>query len=96
MKEDTATLLSFAETGKSDASDAVLLAYYLGSSISGTGGGVVWSTEGWYGVVGLVLVLLGLSVVVVQVLVTMENKKPNLESPVQCNQHPEAIGKSVL
>ena len=85
-----------APTARAQAASLYLLAYYLGSSISGTGGGVVWSTKGWYGVVGLVLVLLGLSVVVVQVLVTMENKKPNLESPVQCNQHPEAIGKSVL
>jgi YNFM family putative membrane transporter len=36
-----------------------LLFYYLGSSISGTGGGFVWSAWGWPGVVALILGLLG-------------------------------------
>jgi YNFM family putative membrane transporter len=76
-----------ATTARAQASSLYLLAYYLGSSISGTGGGVVWSAMGWYGVVGLVLVLLSLSGAVVQSLVVMENKKPNWESSVQCNFH---------
>jgi len=76
-----------ATTARAQASSLYLLAYYLGSSISGTGGGVVWSAMGWYGVVGLVLVLLVTAGTVVQFLVAMENKKPDWESSVQCNLH---------
>ena len=76
-----------ATTARAQASSLYLLAYYLGSSISGTGGGVVWSAMGWYGVVGLVLVLLSLSGAVIQFLVAMENKKQDWESSVQCNSH---------
>lgn len=76
-----------ATTARAQASSLYLLAYYLGSSISGTGGGVVWGTVGWYGVVGLVLVLLGLSCAVVQFLASMENKKPDWESSIHCNSH---------
>ncbi len=42
-----------ATTARAQASSLYLLAYYLGSSISGTGGGIVWSAMGWSGVVGL-------------------------------------------
>jgi len=76
-----------ATTARAQASSLYLLAYYLGSSISGTGGGLFWSAMGWYGVVGLVLVLLSLSGAVIQFLVAMENKKPDWESSVQCNSH---------
>jgi YNFM family putative membrane transporter len=76
-----------ATTARAQASSLYLLAYYLGSSISGTGGGVVWSAMGWYGVVGLVLVLLVTAGIVVQFIVAMENKKPDWESSVQCNSH---------
>jgi len=52
-----------AAGARAQASSLYLLAYYLGSSISGTGGGLIWSCCGWRGVVGLVaglLVLAGL------------------------------------
>lgn len=65
-----------AVTGRAQASSLYLLSYYLGSSLSGTGGGMVWSGLGWYGVVGLVLVLLGLAWVCIQLLMTIENTKP--------------------
>lgn len=48
-----------ASTARAQASSLYLLFYYLGSSISGTGGGVVWSAWGWPGVVALILGLLG-------------------------------------
>lgn len=64
-----------ATTSRAQASSLYLLAYYLGSSISGTGGGVVWSAMGWAGVVGLVLILLALSVAVIQFLTSMEKFK---------------------
>lgn len=47
-----------AATARAQASSLYLLAYYLGSSISGTGGGFVWEAWGWNGVVALILVLL--------------------------------------
>ena len=61
-----------AVTGRAQASSLYLLSYYLGSSISGTGGGMVWSGLGWYGVVGLVLVLLVLAGVATQILQSLE------------------------
>jgi YNFM family putative membrane transporter len=48
-------------TARAQASSLYLLFYYLGSSISGTGGGFVWSAWGWPGVVALILGLLGLA-----------------------------------
>jgi len=47
-----------AATARAQASSLYLLAYYLGSSISGTGGGLIWSNWGWTGVVALILGLL--------------------------------------
>ena len=47
-----------AATARAQASSLYLLAYYLGSSISGTGGGLIWSSWGWTGVVALILGLL--------------------------------------
>lgn len=44
--------------GRAQASSLYLLFYYLGSSISGTGGGFFYQAWGWSGVVGLVLLLL--------------------------------------
>lgn len=44
---------------RAQASSLYLLFYYLGSSISGTGGGYFYSQWGWGGVVWLVLLLLG-------------------------------------
>jgi YNFM family putative membrane transporter len=57
---------------RAQASSLYLLAYYLGSSISGTGGGYVWSAWGWSGIVGLVLILLGIAVVTIRVLIGIE------------------------
>jgi YNFM family putative membrane transporter len=48
-----------ASNARAQASSLYLLAYYLGSSISGTGGGLIWSNWGWTGVVALILGLLG-------------------------------------
>ena len=54
-----------AATARAQASSLYLLAYYLGSSISGTGGGIIWSLWGWSGVVALILALLGVAWLVV-------------------------------
>lgn len=53
-----------ASAARAQAASLYLLAYYLGSSISGTGGGWLWSTWGWAGVVALILALLGAAALV--------------------------------
>jgi YNFM family putative membrane transporter len=57
-----------APVARAQASSLYLLAYYLGSSISGTGGGFVWSIWGWNGVVILVTSLLVAAAGVLHVL----------------------------
>lgn len=47
--------------GKAQAASLYLFAYYLGSSLVGSLGGLFWSAAGWPGVVGLVAVLLALA-----------------------------------
>jgi YNFM family putative membrane transporter len=60
-----------AATARAQASSLYLLGYYLGSSISGTGGGLIWSSRGWTGVVGLVVGLLALAGLVILRLTTL-------------------------
>jgi YNFM family putative membrane transporter len=60
-----------AASARAQASSLYLLGYYLGSSISGTGGGLIWSTWGWPGVVGLVVGLLTLAGCVLLRLTTL-------------------------
>ncbi|MCB5174996.1 MFS transporter [Microvirga lenta] len=49
-----------AAHSKAQASALYLFCYYFGSSAVGTLGGVFWARTGWWGVVGLVAVLLSL------------------------------------
>jgi YNFM family putative membrane transporter len=60
-----------AATARAQASSLYLLAYYLGSSVSGTGGGLIWSHWGWPGLVALILGLLALAGLVVLRLTTL-------------------------
>ncbi len=60
-----------AATARAQASSLYLLAYYLGSSVSGTGGGLIWSDWGWPGLVALILGLLVLAGLVVLRLTTL-------------------------
>ena len=48
-----------ADRARGQASSLYLFAYYLGSSISGTGGGFFYGAWGWHGVVLLILLLIG-------------------------------------
>ena len=50
---------SRAYTAKAQAASLYLFCYYLGSSVSGTAGGLFWTSYGWPGVVMLILTLLG-------------------------------------
>jgi len=60
-----------AATGRAQASSLYLLGYYCGSSISGTGGGLIWSAWGWAGVVALIAGLLGVAGLIVLRLTTL-------------------------
>jgi len=60
-----------AATARAQAASLYLLGYYLGSSISGTGGGLIWSVWGWSGIVGLIVGLLGVAGLIVLRLVTL-------------------------
>jgi YNFM family putative membrane transporter len=60
-----------AATARAQASSLYLLGYYLGSSISGTGGGVIWSVWGWTGVIALIVGLLGAAGVVILILTSL-------------------------
>ncbi|MBN2646114.1 MAG: MFS transporter [Desulfuromonadaceae bacterium] len=68
---------------RAQASSLYLLAYYLGSSISGTGGGYVWSFWGWPGVVGLVVILLALATGVTLFLTRLEGRTRQVETDQQ-------------
>ena len=50
---------SFAGQARGQASSLYLFSYYLGSSVSGTGGGFFFTTWGWNGVAVLILLLIG-------------------------------------
>lgn len=52
-----------ALTAKAQASALYLFFYYLGSSISGTMGGVFWLRWGWSGVVALIMLLVSLAMI---------------------------------
>lgn len=53
-----------AQTSKAQASSLYLFAYYLGSSVVGSLGGVFWNLRGWLGVVTMVSALLLLAIAV--------------------------------
>lgn len=76
---------SRALIAKAQATALYLFAYYLGSSISGTLGGLFWGAWGWLGVVGLIafLLLLGLSFTVpLAFLAAGEQKPPEAARPL--------------
>jgi MFS transporter, YNFM family, putative membrane transport protein len=56
---------SRARTARAQAASIYLFSYYLGSSISGTVGGLFWARFGWEGVVCLILGLLGMGMCLV-------------------------------
>jgi YNFM family putative membrane transporter len=53
---------ALAKVGRAQASSLYLFAYYLGSSVVGSLGGVFWSHGGWWGVTGMTGVLLVMAV----------------------------------
>lgn len=64
-----------AGQARAQASSLYLFAYYLGSSISGTGGGFFYSSWGWPGVVALIFLLLVCATLVGLFLTAITRKK---------------------
>lgn len=60
-----------AFTAKAQASSLYLFSYYLGSSISGTLGGVIWVRFGWSGVAAMIVVLIAAAFGVISLLLRM-------------------------
>lgn len=82
-----------AAGARAQASSLYLLAYYLGSSISGTGGGWIWSLYGWSGVVGMVTGLLVLAGFVILRLTTLAPRATGISAPVIAAAEPGPVGK---
>ena len=59
-----------ALTAKAQASSLYLFSYYLGSSLSGTLGGVFWQNFGWNGVAAMIVLLLMAAFGVVELLLS--------------------------
>jgi len=55
-------------SGKAQSSSLYLFSYYMGSSLVGAGGGVVWAGWGWAGLVAVVAVMLALSLTAITAL----------------------------
>jgi YNFM family putative membrane transporter len=63
---------SRAYTARAQAASLYLFSYYLGSSVSGTLGGVFWTAYGWLGVVLMILGLLAVALVLFRKLTRIE------------------------
>ena len=73
---------SRARTAKAQASAIYLFSYYFGSSVSGTLGGLFWSTFGWQGVVLMIVTLLSLACCLVRRLTMLSRQERNTEGAV--------------
>lgn len=60
-----------ARTAKAQASSLYLFSYYLGSSISGTAGGLFWMQYGWNGVAAMISLLIAAAFGVASLLLRM-------------------------
>lgn len=71
---------ALAGQARAQASSLYLFAYYLGSSVSGTGGGFFYQAWGWGGVVALILLLIGIAATAGLVLSALLRKRCDLET----------------
>lgn len=61
-------------TGKAQASSLYLFTYYMGSSLMGAAGGIAWADALWPGVIALIAMLLGLSLVLAARLTVLDRR----------------------
>ena len=67
-----------ASSAKAQASSLYLFFYYLGSSISGTVGGIFWLQCGWHGITLIITALLLLAFTAAEMLAKMESRPRHL------------------
>jgi len=67
-----------AKKNKAQASSLYLFAYYFGSSVGGTTGGVFWSLFGWNGVIAFISAFITLSLLLA-VILNLTSRKSNNE-----------------
>ncbi len=72
---------AFAGQSRAQASSLYLFSYYMGSSISGTGGGFFYEVWGWNGVVMLISILLGAAFMTGALLSRLAGRKSVLKIP---------------
>lgn len=73
-----------AKKDKAQASSLYLFAYYLGSSVGGTTGGIFWSKWGWNGVIGFISAFLITSFLFTVILLVLSKKaETKLENHLQ-------------
>ena len=73
-----------AGQARAQASSLYLFSYYMGSSVSGTGGGFFYGAWGWTGVVLLILLLLGAAALAGQRLAVLEGGRGRMaEAPLR-------------
>lgn len=61
----------------SQANALYLFFYYVGSSVSGTGGGVLYSVQGWQGIAGMIVVYVMIAIVLCRILAHL-NERPTV------------------
>ncbi|GFO69631.1 putative MFS-type transporter YybF [Geomonas limicola] len=71
---------SRARSARAQAASLYLFSYYLGSSVSGTAGGLFWSEFGWHGVICLIIAVLLLAVCCVRRLVRICESESGTEA----------------
>lgn len=74
---------SRAKKDKAQASSLYLFAYYFGSSVGGTTGGLFWSSWGWNGVIGFISSFLITSFLLAVTLIVLNRKEKMLEDHLQ-------------
>ncbi|MGR6544149.1 MFS transporter [Paenibacillus tundrae] len=58
----------------SQANALYLFFYYVGSSVSGTGGGVLYSVQDWQGIVGMIVVYVILAIILCRILAHLDER----------------------
>ncbi|MCM3171888.1 MFS transporter [Paenibacillus sp. MER 99-2] len=58
----------------SQANALYLFFYYVGSSVSGTGGGVLYSVQGWQGIAGMIVVYVMIAIVLCRILAHLDER----------------------
>lgn len=72
-----------AKQNKAQASSLYLFAYYFGSSVGGTLGGIFWMRWGWIGVIEFISVFLIASFLLAVTLMVIDYRTKNLQTPIE-------------